>query len=332
MRRTLGSDGLAGEAMNDLSTIDGVHITDLDLNLLRIFDAVHSQRNVSRAAERLGLSQPAVSHGLTRLRLLLKDPLFVRSGAGMRPTPRAEQLGQNVQQALHLLEQALLEAEVFDPARSQRTFRLHMSDIAEGVFLPGLMHAVRRVAPGVRIETHQLEVGQIEGALETGRLDLALGYLPGVDGTEQQALLNERYVALLRADHPLADVATTHEGLRQLDYILVRLHSQTARLLERLGLQDNVHLSIPHFMVIPSIVSETDLAVILPHRTALGFARRGPFRIIEPDFEQPGFTVALHWCRRYRNDPAQRWLRELIIARFCEFAGPGRDAAAAPEP
>ena len=85
-------------------------------------------------------------------------------------------------------------------------------------------------------------------------------------------------------------------------------------------------------MVIPAIIGETDLAVILPHRTALGFARRGPFRIIEPDFGQPGFTVALHWCRRYRNDPSLRWLRELIVERFCEFAAPGRTAAVAPEP
>ena len=309
-----------------------MHITDLDLNLLRIFEAVHGQRHVSRAADQLGLSQPAVSHGLTRLRRLLNDPLFVRTGAGMRPTPRAEQLALAVQQALQLIEQALLEAEVFDPSRSRKTFRLHMSDIGEGVFLPGLMHAVRRVAPSVRIETHQLEVGQIEDALDSGRLDLALGYLPGVDGTEQQPLLNERYVALLRADHPLAGVAATHEGLRQLDLIVVRQHTQTAHLLQRLGLLDNVRLSIPHFMVIPSIFSETDLAVILPQRTALGFARRGPFRIVEADFGQPGFTVALHWCRRYRNDPAQRWLRELIVERFCEFPGPGRKGAAAPDP
>ena len=309
-----------------------MHIADLDLNLLRIFEAVHSHANVSRAAERLGLSQPAVSHGLTRLRLLLKDPLFVRTGGGMRPTPRAEQLALVVQQALHMLEQALLEAEVFDPRRSRKTFRLHMSDIGEGVFLPGLMHAVRRVAPSIRIETHQLEYTQIEAALEGGKLDLAIGYLPGVDGTERQPLLDERYVVLLRTDHPLAGAAATREGLRQLDYVLVRQHTQTARMLELLGLQDNVRLSIPHFMVIPAIIGETDLAVILPHRTALGFAKRGPFRIAEPDIGQPGFTVALHWSRRYANDPAQRWLRQLIVERYCEFPGPGRKAVAPPEP
>jgi DNA-binding transcriptional LysR family regulator len=309
-----------------------VHISELDLNLLRIFEAVHSHRNVSRAAEGLGLSQPAVSHGLTRLRLLLNDPLFVRTGSGMRPTPRADQLAHGVQQALHTLEQALLESEVFDPQRSLKTFRLHMSDIGEGVFLPGLMHAVRIRAPSLRIETHQLAHAQIEQALESGKIDLAIGYLPGVDGTEQQPLLDERYVTLLRADHPLADVAATREGMHRLDYIVVRQHSETARLLQLLDLQDNIRLSIPHFMVIPSIISETDLAVILPRRTALGFAKRGAFRIIEPDFGQSGFVVALHWCRRYRNDPAQRWLRELIIERFCEFAGPGRPAVVAPEP
>jgi DNA-binding transcriptional LysR family regulator len=309
-----------------------VHISKLDLNLLRIFDAVHSHRNVSRAAEQLGLSQPAVSHGLTRLRLLLGDPLFMRTGGGMRPTPRAEQLAQAVQQGLHMLEQALIESEVFDPARSRKTFRMHMSDIGEGVFLPGLLQAVRQTAPGIRIETHQLAYSQIRDALESGKIDLAIGYLPGVDGLEQQPLLNERYVALVRASHPLAAEAGTREGLRRLDYIVVRQHTETARILQLLELQDNVRLSIPHFLAIPAIINETDLAVILPHRTALGFVKRAPCRIIELDFAQTGFTVALHWSRRYRDDPAQCWLRNLIIERFCEFAGPGRPAVAPPVP
>ena len=160
-----------------------MHIKDLDLNLLRIFDAVHRQRSVSRAAEALGLSQPAVSQGLTRLRVALKDALFIRAGRGVAPTPAADALAHAVQQALSLVSQALHDATHFDPASARRTFRLHMSDIGESEFLPGLMGAVRRLAPDVRIETRQLEYAQIENALDTGKIDAALGYLPGVAHT-----------------------------------------------------------------------------------------------------------------------------------------------------
>ncbi len=297
-----------------------MHINELDLNLLRVFDAVHRQRHVSRAAESLGLSQPAVSHGLSRLRLLLKDALFVRAGAGMRPTPRADQLAPAVASALQTLELALQEADAFDPARARRRFRLHMSDMGEGVFLPGLMHDVRRAAPGVRVDSYQLETGEIEDALETGRIDFALGFLPGVDGTERQPLIDDRYVVLMREGHPQADAAANVEGLRRLDYILVRQHTQTTGLLRRLGLQDRVRLAIPHFMVIPRLVADTDLAVIVPRQTALEFAQRGAFRIVEPDLGEAAFSVALHWSRRHGGDPALRWLRGLIIARFRTLA------------
>jgi len=304
-----------------------MHISQLDLNLLRIFDAVYDHRNVSRAAEQLNLSQPAVSHGLTRLRVLLGDPLFVRTGGGVRPTPRAEQLAQAVQQALRLLQQALAEPEGFVPERSTKTFRLHMSDFGEGVFLPGLMQALGRTAPGVRIETHQLAYGQIQDALDAGRIDLSIGYLPGVEGLEQQPLLHDRYVALVRAAHPLDGATPAADGLRRLDYIVVRHHTETVRLLQLLGLEDRVRLSIPHFMAIPAILAETDLAVIVPHHTALGFVQRGAaLRVLELEPGQNDFTVAMHWSRRWRDDPALRWLRGLIVERYGEFAWPGRPA------
>jgi DNA-binding transcriptional LysR family regulator len=181
-----------------------MHIQDFDLNLLHVFQAVHGARNVSRAAEVLGLSQPAVSQGLTRLRLVMKDALFVRAGRGVAPTPKADALAHAVQQALHLVGEALHSAAQFDPATARRTFRLHMSDIGESEFLPGLMHEVRRLAPDVGIETRQLEYGQIENALDSGTIDAAFGYLPGVEHTRQQRLFMERYVVLARADHPLA--------------------------------------------------------------------------------------------------------------------------------
>ncbi|MEP6739747.1 MAG: LysR family transcriptional regulator [Caldimonas sp.] len=303
-----------------------MHIRDLDLNLLRVFDAVHRQRSVSRAAEVLGLSQPAVSQALARLRLLMKDALFIRVAGGVMPTAVADTFAHSVQQALVLLEQGLNASARFEPGHAQRTFRIHMSDIGEAEFLPGLMHRVRRDAPGVRIETQQLDYAQIEDALDTGKIDFAFGYLPGVEKTEQQKLFPERYVVLARADHPVLTARPSRKSLAELDYIVVRHHTETARVLDRMALSGKIRLSIPHFMVIPAIVSATDLAVILPMRIAAKFAATGKFRIARPRWAIGDFVIALHWSRRAAADPAGRWLRSLAIELFREPArrGEGR--------
>jgi len=309
-----------------------MHIRDLDLNLLRIFDAVYRQRSVSRAAEVLGLSQPAVSQGLSRLRLVMKDALFTRAGRGVAPTANADTLAHAVQQALHLVGEALHGASRFDPATTQRTFRLHMSDIGESEFLPGLMHAVRRLAPEVRIETRQLEYAQIENALDSGTIDAAFGYLPGVEHTCQQRLFMERYVVLARADHPLLGERPAPRQLAQLDYVVVRQHTETLRLLDRMQLQGRIRLSTPHFMVIPAILRETDLAVLLPMRIATKFALDGQLRFAQPRWGVADFGVGLHWSRRAQNDPAHEWLRALAIGLFREAGAaataPRRSASA----
>ena len=295
-----------------------MHINDIDLNLLRIFDAVYRQRSVSHAAEALALSQPAVSQGLSRLRLVMKDALFTRAGRGVAPTAQAEALAHAVQQALVLVSEALHGVEHFDPASARRTFRLHMSDIGESEFLPGLMREVRRRAPEVRIETRQLEYAQIENALDTGQIDAAFGYLPGVEHTRQQRLFMERYVVLARADHPALTARPSLKCLAQLDYVVVRQHTETVRLLDTMQLQGRIRLSTPHFMVIPAIIGATDLAVLLPLRIAAKFAKAGRFKVGQPRWGLADFSVGLHWSARAQNDPAQRWLRELAIDLFRE--------------
>lgn len=295
-----------------------MHINDVDLNLLRIFDAVYRQHSVGRAAESLGLSQPAVSHGLTRLRLALKDALFVRAGRGVTPTPKADALALAVGQALGLIGGALHDADLFDPALSQRTFRLHMSDLGESEFLPGLMHEVRRRAPRVRIQTRQLEYPQIENALNTGAIDAALGYLPGVAHTCQQPLFMERYVVLARKDHPVLTLRPSARTMAQLDYVVVSQHAETLRMLDAMQLQDRIRLSTPHFMVIPSIVSQTDLAVLLPMRIAAKFVVDARLQMVRPRWRFEDFVVGLHWSRRAQHDPANRWLRELVVGLFRE--------------
>lgn len=299
-----------------------MHINDMDLNLLRLFDAVYRARSVSRASESLGLSQPATSQGLTRLRLLVKDALFVRAPGGVAPTPRAERLAVAVQAALAGLEQALNEAAQFDPAQSAKVFRLHMSDIGEARFLPDLMVALRRLAPGVRLETSPLASSDIALALDSGRIDFAFGFLPTVKDTQRVQLLSDRYIVLLRAGHPFTRKRRSGkallDGLQQLEFVAVRTHSDTLRILQMLQLEDRLRLGTEHFMVLPAIVKATDLAVVMPRNIARLFAEAGGYAIIEPAFALRDFTVSLHWSRRFEADPGNQWLRQLIVALFSE--------------
>lgn len=310
--------------------IDAVHIRDFDLNLLHVFDAVHATRNVSRAAELVGLSQPAVSHALTRLRLLLQDPLFVRAPGGVRPTARAEHFARFVEAALRTLDVALHEGERFDPQKSQRRFALHMSDLATGELLPQLMREVRREAPDVRIEAVQLAPDAIGPALEEGKLDLAFGYLPGLVGTHRQDLIDERYVVLVRADHPRLAAIRSRASLQTLDYVLVQTHAEPAKALHRLGLESRIKLTIPHFAVLPSILTQTDLGVIIPRLPALRYAQGGKLAVVETDLGLPPFKIAIHWVWRVHNDPGHRWLRELATRVLAQPARARRLSGARP--
>ncbi len=295
-----------------------MNLASVDLNLLQTFRAVHGERSVSRAAERLGCSQPTVSHALRRLRVLYKDPLFVRTQGGMAPTAKADRLAGAVQHALHILDAAIREGEGYEPAASGRSFRLYMSDIGETIFLPPLMKALAARAPKTRLEAFQLEERDILPALESGRIDLALGYIPVLASVERQRLLHEHYVVLMRAGHPLARSAPTRATMRRLDYVLVRSHPATARALATQGLADNIRLEIPHFMVLPRIIAETDLAVLLPSRLADAFRHLGDYAAWRPKAGPPAFDVSVHWYWRFAGDPGNRWLRELIVSLFRE--------------
>ncbi len=299
-----------------------MHIKDIDLNLLRLFDAVYRTRSVSRAAELMDLTQPAASQALTRLRLLIKDPLFVRAGGGVQPTPKADRLADAVRSALGTLEQALNESALFDPLQSRKVFRIHMSDIGEGRFLPDLMLALRQQAPGVRLETLPVPGDQIAPLLDSGRIDFAFGFLPAVKDTQRVQLLNDRYIVLLREGHPFArrrrSGAALLDDLRQLEFVAVRSHSDTLRILALLQLEDRLRLTTEHFMVLPSIVRGTDLAVVMPRNIARGFAAQGGYTVIEPALPLRDFTVSLHWSKRFEADPGNQWLRGVIEGLFKE--------------
>jgi DNA-binding transcriptional LysR family regulator len=294
-----------------------MQLKDIDLNLLRLFDAVYRTGNVSRAAELLDLTQPAASQGLSRLRTLIHDPLFMRSAGGVQPTPKAQRLADPVRQALATLEQALGETAAFDPKQSSRIFQIHMSDIGESRFLPELMVVLRERAPNVRVQTRPVPRDQVMEALDAGRIDFAFGFLPMVKDSQHVRLLEDRYVVLLRDGHPFTRKRRSGtallQSLRELEFVAVRSHAETLRIVQQMQLEDRLRLVTEHFLVLPSIVKATDLAAIMPRNIARGFEG---YAIVEPAFPQRDFVVSLHWSRRFEADPGNRWLRGEIEALF----------------
>ena len=305
-----------------------MNIKDLDLNLLRLFDAVWRTRSVSLAAQQLGMSQPAASQGLARLRTILGDALFERSGSGVRPTPRADRLAQAVQIALATIEEALNASQVFEPQRSKRVLRLHLSDIGEARFLPELMQTLQRHAPGMRLEAMPLPHDKIGSALDNGQLDLAIGFLPEVNDTLHQPLLSDRYVVLMRQGHPVAQrwhqlqkkagasPDATLALLAELEFAAVRTHTDTLRILDLMRWQHRLRLTVSHFLSLPGIVRNSDLAVLMPRNFAQGFAQAGELAILEPDLPLRDFTVSMHWSQRFDKDPCLQWLRGTVSRLF----------------
>ena len=297
-----------------------MNVRDVDLNLLRVFDAVLRERGVTPAAVGLGLTQPAVSNALARLRSLFGDALFVRTPAGMDPTPFARGLAEPVRQALALLESALAHGPGFDPAAATRAFRFYMSDLGQIEFLPPLIERVQREAPGVRLEAVALEVDDIAGALAAGALDLAVGFLPALGPPlRRRALFRDPYMCLMRADHPIK--ALTKRKFLEASHALVTYrggHRVVEEALERAGLARRIALRLPHFTVVPMVLERTDLICTLPARVARVFERRGKLKSLPPPVAIPTADVGVHWHERFESDPGNRWLRELVIELFAQ--------------
>jgi len=295
-----------------------MNVRDVDLNLLRVFDAVLREHGVTAAAAGLGLTQPAVSNALARLRGVFGDPLFVRTPTGMDATPFARELAEPVRQALALLEAALAHGPGFDPASAARAFRFYMSDLGQIEFLPPLIERVQRAAPGVRLEAVALDVEDLADALATGALDLAVGFLPGLGPpVRRRALFRDPYLCLMRADHPIK--ALTKRKFQEASHALVTYrggHRVVEEALERAGLARRIALRLPHFTVVPMVLERTDLLCTLPARVARVFERRGRLKSLAPPMAIPPADVAVHWHERFEAEPGNRWLRELLIELF----------------
>src|SRR5688500_18666600 len=307
--------------MSFMILITDMNVQDIDLNLLRVFDAVLHEKGVTPAAARLGLTQPAVSNALARLRKLLGDALFVRTPRGVDATPFARELAEPVRQALALLESALAHGPGFDPASATRAFRFYMSDLGQVEFLPPLVERVQNAAPGVRLEAVAADLEHIGDALGAGALDLAVGFLPALGPpVERRALFRDPYVCLMRADHPAIGSRLTRKQFVEASHVLVTYrgggHRVIEEALERAGAARRIALRVPHFTVVPMVLERTDLILTLPARVARVFERRGRFKALPPPVPMPSAEVAVHWHERFEADPGNRWLREQVVQLF----------------
>ncbi|EJM24895.1 transcriptional regulator [Pseudomonas sp. GM25] len=293
--------------MNDLRRID--------LNLLVILDALLGEQHVTRAAERLHLSQPAVSHALARLRDLLGDPLLVRAGSGLVPTARALELAAPLAETLAQV-QSLLAPNTFDPASARRTFRLAMSDYGAAIILPGLIRTLRAEAPGIDLQiSHASREGMVEGLLN-GDIDLAAGVLPELPGELRSTpLFEERYVCLLdRRSLPAGGVLDLPTYLSRPHVLLEMRGSGTPeieRTLTALRERRRVAISLPHWSVAPQFISGTDLILTVASR-ALNEVADESLIIVPPPFEIAPFTFVSAWHKRRGGDQALNWLNRRI--------------------
>jgi DNA-binding transcriptional LysR family regulator len=295
------------------------NLAGLDLNLLVALDAMLLERNVTRAADRVGLSQPAMSHALSRLRGWFDDPLLVRSAAGMVPTTRARDLEGPLRRALEQMRDVVRSPTAFDPSTAERTFVLVTTDYGETLVLPDLLARLRNQAPGVNLLASP-ELADWAARLEDGSCDVFVGPLgPRTPaGIRSVQLFRERFVCLLRKDHPIGRRKLTLERFTSLQHVLVaprgKAGSAVDDALAAKGLRRRVAAMVPHFLVAPLIVAQTDLVLTLPERTARKFAELLSLRLVAPPVELTGFAVHQAWHERVHRDPFHRWMREQVSA------------------
>ena len=291
-------------------------IRNVDLNLLVALDALLAERNVSRAAVRLHLSQPATSALLARLRELFGDPLLLRSARGMLPTPRALELLGPVRQVLDEIGALIQPRAAFDAASAQHTFTLSASDYVEYALLPTLVDYLERKAPGVRLVVRPLDLQTVTKQMESGEVDLCVTGLQNAPaGLHVRPLYAERIVSVVRRRHPGVGARLTLDKFCNLEHIQasVRGSGFSARIdeaLSALGRTRRARLAVAHFLLVPEIVARSDMISSLPERLARGYAKR--LRIFEPPLAIEGFTVGEIWHERNERDPAQQWLRDVL--------------------
>lgn len=295
---------------------------DIDLNLLVTFDKVYQKGSVSAAAEALGVTQPAVSRSLKRLRLLLGDELFVRTSTGMEPTSFAIALAEPLAYALGTINEIVSRPVVFEPRKSTREFTIALTDIGEIYILPRLMDVLKKEAPTVTITTVRPNPASLREEMEAGRIDLAIGQLDVLDhGFFKRQLLRQGYVCMYRTGHPIASKKKmTVSDFSNAEHVVVSAkgtgHAQVEELLDRKGLRKNIRLRVPHYVALGHILKTTDLIATVPY--SLAMPTLSPFRLafcVHP-VELPKLAINQFWHGRFHRDPSNQWLRTLI-AEHC---------------
>lgn len=295
-------------------------LKDIDLNLLVVFQRLVTERRVSAAAASLGLTQPAVSNALKRLRLLLDDELFIRTARGMEPTPYAAQLAEPIAYALNAIHSSLNQRSTFDPATSTRKFTISMTDLGEIDLMPRLMDRLATEAPFVTLSTVRNTLDHLADAMEAGQVDVAVGLIPQLKtGFFQRRLFLQRYVCMFRAGHEVDGKKLTAKRFFDADHVVVVSqgtgHARMDEIIESKGTRRAL-LTVPHFVAVGHILSTTNMLATVPERYALRSA--GPFGLkhVPHPLPLPPIGINLFWHAKFHKDPANQWLRNIVFESF----------------
>ena len=298
-----------------------MELSEIDLNLLVLFHHLMIERRVSKVAENMGLTQPAVSNALAKLRRSFGDELFLRTSGGMVPTPFAEQLGEPVGYALGMIHSGLNQRTEFTPATLKRTITLGMTDIGEIVFLPALLERLGREAPGVTLNTVRNHATNLRDDMEAGKVDLAIGLLPQLKaGFFQRRLFSQRYVCLFRQGHVLDRPKLTLADYKAAEHLVIVAagtgHGKVDELIQKAGIERVVRLSVPHFVSVGHILQSTALVATVPER--LAFKLTAPFGLTlrTHPVKLPEAPINVFWHAKVHREPANQWLRRVVFELF----------------
>jgi DNA-binding transcriptional LysR family regulator len=301
-----------------------VNINNFDLNLLKAFDAVMREGNLTAAGASLGLTQPAMSRAIQRLRVVYGDPLFVRTVRGMRPTEYAKELAGPVENALHALHGAIELSGSFVPATSTRTFRVVMTDVASVFYLPVLMPHLQNVAPNVRIESIQIPRESYAEALEFGAAELALGQLPKKRNLHQQKLRNSEFVCVMRKNHPTIGRTLSMSQFMDAHHVTItapaRADEMIRRALGKRAVRRKVALAVPFYLVVPPVLSKSDMIAAMPE-TVNAFAKEWNLKVLPLPFKVPAIPMGQFWHERSHHDAGHRWLRNTLAEVLAKSDG-----------
>ena len=298
-----------------------MHISRIDLNLLVVLDAIYTEGGITRAAGKLHLTQPAISHSLGRLRTLFGDELFVREGRAMVPTPLARNLIEPVRRALRGLEVTLNELERFDPAITQKRFTVAVRDVFEATVLPPLLRQVTHAAPRVDVAAVQVERREVESELTAGTLDAALDVLlPLSEQIRRRKITLDRMVVVARKKHPAVRRGLKLATYLKQDHVLVSSRRTGPALedveLSRQGLSRRIRLRCQHYFAACRVVSQSDLVLTMPGHYARIANQQFGNRILPLPVDMPPLDAYLYWHANVENEPANRWLREQLARAF----------------